>query len=82
MSVPLLDRAAIENLFGVRRHRAIQLISAFGGDYLVEKTFLIDRLQLIANLEVISRGEEFLFEVRRKVRLVADLHRSRIALAP
>ena len=81
MSVPLLDRTAIENLFGVRRRRAIQLMSAFGGGYLVGKTFLIDRLQLIANLEVISRGEEFLFEVRRKERLVADLHRSRILLA-
>jgi hypothetical protein len=81
MSVPLLDRAAIEKLFGVRRRRAIQLMSTFGGGYLIGKTFLIDRLQLIANLEIISRGEEFLFEHRRKERLAADLDRSRKELA-
>ena len=47
MSVLLLDRSAIEKLFRVRRRRAIQLMSALGGGYLVGKTFLIERLQLI-----------------------------------
>ncbi|MBX9660397.1 MAG: hypothetical protein K2X00_17705 [Nitrospiraceae bacterium] len=81
MSVPLLDRSAIEKLFDVRRRRAIQLMSALGGGYLVGKTFLIDRLKLIADLEAISQGEEFLFEVRRKERLVDELDRSRKLIA-
>src|SRR2546423_901799 len=49
------DRAAIERLFGVRRRRAIQLMSAFGGGYIVGKTFLIWRRELIASLEVAGR---------------------------
>jgi len=81
MSVPFLDRAAIEKLFGVRRRRAIQLMYDFGAGYIVGKTFLIERLQLITNLETISRGDEFLFEARRKERLVVDLDRSRKAIA-
>ena len=81
MSVPFLDRAVIERLFDVRRRRAIQLMSALGGGYLVGKTFLIDRLKLIGELEAIASGEEFIFETRRKERLVDELDRSRKLIA-
>jgi hypothetical protein len=81
MSVPFLDRTAIQYLFNVRRRRAIQLMSMLGGGYLVGKTFLIDRHKLITRLELIARGEDFLFERRRKERLVDDLERSRKELA-
>ena len=77
MKVPFLDRAAVEKLFGVRRRRAIQLMGAFGGGYLVGKTFLISRRQLISSLEAVARGDEFFFESRRKERLVNDLERTR-----
>jgi hypothetical protein len=77
MSIPFLDRTAIERLFGVRRRRAIQLMSSLGGGYLVGKTFLVGRVQLIADLETISRGDEFSFERRRRDRLVHDLEQTR-----
>jgi len=77
MKAPFLDRTAVEQLFGVRRRRAIQLMGAFGGGYLVGKTFLISRRQLIASLEAVARGEEFLFESRRRERLVHDLEKTR-----
>src|SRR5579862_6233814 len=77
MKAPFLDRTAVERLFGVRRRRAIQLMSGFGGGYLVGKTFLISRRQLIASLEGVARGEEFFFESRRRERLVHDLEKTR-----
>lgn len=80
MSVPFLDRLGIERLFMVRRRRAIQLMSLFGGGFLVGKTFLIDRLELITSLETLARGEEFLFEQKRKERITADLDRSRMEI--
>lgn len=48
-----------------------------GGGYLVGKTYLVSRLQLIAELEAIARGEDFLFERRRKDRLVDNLEQIR-----
>lgn len=80
MSVPFLDRAAIEILFSVRRRRAIQLMSGFGGGFLIGKTFLIDRRELIASLKTLACGEKFLFERKRKERITADLDRSRVEI--
>ncbi len=37
------------------------------------KTFLIERQNLVLNLELSSRGEEFLFELRQKDRLSTEL---------
>ena len=44
--VPVVDRASIERLFGLRRRRAIELLHHFGG-YQAGRTFLIDRRSLI-----------------------------------
>ena len=41
-------------------------MSSLGGGYLVGKTFLIDRLRLIAELEALSRGDSFSLEQRRR----------------
>ncbi|MGH9659536.1 MAG: hypothetical protein ACRD96_13395 [Bryobacteraceae bacterium] len=71
---PVLDRAAIENLFGVRRRRAHQLMSRFGG-YQAGRTWLVRRddvTRAIAGL-----GDEAGFERRRRVRLVDALDRAR-----
>ena len=77
---PILDRPVIEQLFGVRRRRAIELLNQFGG-YQSGKTFLIDRLQLIAQLERIHGGDEFRIEHQRRTRLLDDLEKHR-RLAP
>ena len=66
--VPVVDRAIIERLFGLRRRRAIELLHRLGG-YQTGKTFLVDRHVLIENLRRVAAGEEFDRESRRKERL-------------
>jgi hypothetical protein len=66
--VPVVDRAIIERLFGLRRRRAIELLHRFGG-YQAGRTFLIDRRLLIDHLQRLADGEEFQRESRRKERL-------------
>jgi len=76
LDVPVLDRAAIERLFGFRRRRAIQVMHAVGG-YQAGHSFLVDRLQLIAQLDVLCSGEGFHQEGRRRVRLEETVERLR-----
>lgn len=71
---PVLDRSAFERLFRVRRRQAIQLMHRFGG-YQTGKTFLIDRLQLLAELERATASPDYAFEVRRKERLSDSLEK-------
>lgn len=79
-AVPFLDRPAVEKLFAIRRRRAHALMAGFGG-YLVGKTFLIDRAQLIAALESLAAGQDFAVERRRKSRLSEELDRTRAELS-
>ena len=74
--VAVVDRAIIERTFGMGRRRAIQFLHQVGG-YQAERTFLVDRLQLIARLEALQAGEEFERESRRRVRLEDALERFR-----
>ena len=79
--VPVVDRAIIERLFGLRRRRAIELLHRFGG-YQAGRTFLVDRRLLIEHLRRLAEGEEFQLESRRKERLdqaVDQLRRQRVA---
>jgi hypothetical protein len=79
--VPVVDRAIIERLFGLRRRRAIELLHRFGG-YQAGRTFLVDRRQLIEQLQRLADGEEFQRESRRKERLddaVGQLRRQQTA---
>jgi hypothetical protein len=76
MEVPVIDRAVFERLFGIRRRRAIQLMHFFGG-YQAGRTFLLDRIQLIGQLEPIQAGAEFVMEARRKQRLTEALEKVR-----
>ena len=81
LSVPVVDRAIVESLFGLRRRRAIELLHCFGG-YQTGRTFLIDRRLLIDHLQHLGEGEEFESEVRRKQRLgeaVDELRREQAA---
>ena len=66
--VPVVDRAIIERLFGLRRRQAIELLHRFGG-FESGKTFLVDRHVLIENLRRLAAGEEFEREIRRRDRL-------------
>jgi hypothetical protein len=66
--VPVVDRAIIERLFGLRRRRAIELLHRFGG-YQAGRTFLVDRRLLIEYLRRLTDGEEFQRESQRKERL-------------
>src|SRR6266496_6251594 len=80
LAVPVLDRAVFESVFGVGRRRAIQLMHQFGG-YQVGKTFIIDRLTLIKELDAKHESHAFNLEHRRRTTLLDELERAR-KLAP
>ena len=77
---PVIDRAVLEKILRIERRTAIRLLHRFGG-FQTGKTFLIDRLQLIARLEAIDRGEDAAFERDRRTRLADELEKTR-RLAP
>ena len=66
--VPVVDRAIVERLFGLRRRQAIELLHRFGG-YQAGRTFLVDRCLLIEHLRRVADGEGFQKESQRKERL-------------
>jgi len=72
LDVPVVDRALCERLFRLRRRRAIDLMRCFGG-YQAGRTFLVDRQQLVAQLERIRDSDDFKMEWRRKERLTERL---------
>ena len=79
--VPVVDRAVVERLFGLRRRRAIELLHRLGG-YQAGRTFLVDRQRLIEQLKRMAEGDDFQAESRRKERLderVDQLRRDRAA---
>src|ERR1700738_125349 len=73
----VLDRRAFEQLFKVRRRRAIQLMGVFGG-FQSGRTFLMDRQELVARITAILNGDEFTLERGRRERVSAELERIRI----
>jgi hypothetical protein len=72
VSLPVIDRAIIERVFGLRRRQAIELMNRFGG-YQAGRTLLIDRLRLIAELDKILAGGEYQQESARHEKLTAAL---------
>jgi hypothetical protein len=79
LETPVVDRASIEKLFGVRRRRAIQLMHRFGG-FQAGRTFLIDRNELIDALGRFDPADADR-EVSRRKKVVAEVERSK-ALFP
>jgi hypothetical protein len=73
---PVLDRATIERVFRLKRRRAIELMHRFQG-YQAGRTFLLDRLQLLGQLQRLLESPEFLGEVHRKERLTEALEKIR-----
>jgi len=79
--VPVVDRAMVEHLFGIRRRRAIELMHLFGG-YQAGRTYLIDRRRLIDRLQRLADGDGFERERHRKERLtnaLQELRRNHVA---
>ena len=76
LDVPILDRVSIQRLFHFQRRRAIQFMHAQGG-YQAGHSCLVDRLQLIAQLEKIQNGDDFHQESRRRIHLEEAVERMR-----
>lgn len=88
LDIPVLDRAALGDLFGVRRRQAITLMHQFGG-YQAGKTFLLNRVHLIQALREIYAHDDFGRERRRKQRFATALDElrrlqpaTRVVIAP
>jgi hypothetical protein len=76
LDIPVVDRAAIQRLFGFQRRRAIQFMHEQDG-YQAGHSFLVDRLRLIAQLEVLQNGDGFHQENRRRMNLEETVERAR-----
>lgn len=74
VTLPVIDRAIIERLFGVARRQAIELLHQFGG-YQAGRTFLIERTRLIAALDAIAAGDDYQREEARREKLTAALEK-------
>ena len=72
--LPVIDRAAVERLFGLRRRQAIELMNRFGG-YQAGRTFLIGRDQLIFQLDSVAACGEYRQEAGRRERLAASMEK-------
>ena len=72
LEVPVVDRVLFEKLFHVRRRRALELMHVFGG-YQTGQAFLIDRAELVRQLEALEAGTEFAMEQGRRRRLLDSL---------
>jgi hypothetical protein len=68
LDVPVVDRAGVERIFGLKRRRAIELLHQFGG-YQAGRTFLMDRARLLEALQSLESGEDYTVEKRRRERL-------------
>ena len=64
LDIPVVDRAAIQRLFGFQRRRAIQFMHELDG-YKAGYPFLVDRMRLIAQLDVLLNGAGFLAFIRK-----------------
>jgi hypothetical protein len=69
---PVIDRSAVETLFGLRRRQAINVLIRFGA-YQLGRTFLIGREQLIERLAALHAGDDCQFEVARRERVSAEI---------
>ena len=76
IEAPVVDRAGIEKLFGVRRRRAIAMMHTLGG-YQAGRTFLVERSALLARLAALEGAEDYHIEKRRRERLAGFVERSR-----
>lgn len=74
--VPVLNRTAIERLFGVRRRQAINLMGIFGG-YQTGNAVVIDRVLLSEQLKRINASDQVYCERLRKEALERQIEETR-----
>jgi len=67
-SHPFLTRAAVEELFGLKRRQAIELMHSVDG-YRIGKTFVVGRAEVAAWLRRASLGEQVWWEEVRHTRV-------------
>lgn len=72
----MLDRGAVEQLFGLGRRQAIHLLRRFGG-YLVGGALVVERAALAGRLESLRRGAGYEREERRQQRLQGKIDQLR-----
>ena len=68
VDTPVVDRAVIERIFGLKRRRAIGLMHEFGG-YQAGRTFLLDRVRLLEVLRSLESREDYTIQKWRRERL-------------
>jgi hypothetical protein len=68
LEAPLLDRAAIETLFGLGRRQAIRLLATVGG-HQAGKTFLVTREALLEYLDALAVRRPVATEIARRSRV-------------
>jgi hypothetical protein len=81
LQAPIVDRAMLERMFGVRRRRAIDLMQSVGG-YQCGRTYLVNREDLLGWLEKVQAEPRFQSEQTRKQKLTGqlnELHQHRAA---
>lgn len=64
---PVLGRQAIEEIFHLKRRQAIHLMHRFGG-FQLGRTFAIDRLSLINELDRLRADPNYWWEIARRKR--------------
>lgn len=69
---PVVDRSAIEQLFQLSRRSAIRFCHRFGG-FQSSNTFLLDRQELIRQLEDLQTSDRVRQETRRRRRIAEEL---------
>jgi hypothetical protein len=83
LHAPVIDRATCEQLFGVRRRRAIDLLHRFGA-YTAGNTVLVDRLELMRYLDGLRIDPDLVQESARRKRVsghIDELRQQSIAAA-
>ena len=69
---PLLDRAAIERLFGLKRRQAINLMARFNG-FLSGRHWLVERASVLRELDRLAREPGYGQRLRAKRKLSAHI---------
>jgi hypothetical protein len=72
VALPVIDRAAIQSVFGLGRRQAIELMHKFDA-YQAGRTLLIERMHLISELDKIVANGEYRQEEARHEKLTAAL---------
>jgi len=77
---PVVDRAAVEKLFGVSPRQALRILARMGA-YRAGKGLQLGRDELVRRLEEMGRDETVVFESRRRERIAGLLEQVRRELA-